>query len=153
MTVDQSSFDLAVRRRTQLTAAIVLAVLACAFALAALIGGTLSAVIVVIGTILTGAALATSLRSWRGATEVWSGSAAPAELHRLVQRSVLPSLPVLLVSFGVTIAVAVPPLSRLFSNSTAAGNARWTDAVLLLSVVLYVFASAGAAFYPLHVRR
>jgi len=56
VTVDQSSFDLAVRRRTQLTAAIVLAVLACAFALAALIGGTLSAVIVVIGTILTGAA-------------------------------------------------------------------------------------------------
>ena len=153
MTLDQSSFDLAGRRRTQLTAAIVLAVLACAFALAAVVGGSLTAVVVVIGTILTVAALVTSLRSWRGAIEVWSGTAAPGELHLLVRRSVLPSLPVLLVSFGVTIGVAVQPLSRLLSNSTAAGNARWTDAVLLLSLVLYVFASAGAALYPLRVRR
>lgn len=153
MSVEQASVVVAARRRVQLMAALVLDVVAFALALAALGGGVLSAVAPVIGVLVTGTALALSRQSWAGAGQVWSGREDPAQLRGLVRRSLWPSLPVLLVSFGVTIAVAVRPASRLFSSSPTTGNASWTDGVLLLSLLFYVLASAGAALYPLRVRR
>lgn len=153
MSVDQSSVVTAARRRVQLTAALVLDVVALALAVAALCGGMLSAIAPVIGTLLTGVALMLSLRSWAGAREVWSGIADPAQLRVLVQRSLWPSLPVLINSFGIILGVGVPPMARIFSNSPTVGNATWTDGVLVASLLLYLFASAGAALCPLRVRR
>jgi len=153
LSIDQASVVAAARRGTQLTAALVLDVIAFALAVAALCGGILSAIAPVIGTLLTGMALTLSLRSWAGAREVWSGNADPSRLRGFVQLSGWPSAPVLLASFGVILGVGVPPLVRVFSNSPTVGNATWTDGVLVGSLLLYLFASAGAALYPLRVRR
>ncbi len=153
MSVDQSSVAIAARRRIQLTAALVVDVVAFVLAVAALAGGRLSALAPLLGTLVTGVALTISLQSWAGARQVWSGNADPARLRGLVQRSNWPSAPVLIASCGVSLGVGVPLLVRVFSGSPAAGNATWSDGVLIASLVLYLFASAGAALYPLRVRR
>jgi hypothetical protein len=153
VTLDQSSIGTARRRRAQLSVALGIAVLACASAVAALIGGSLRAVPVVIGTILTAGALLTSMNSWRAAADVWSGTADPATLHSLTRRSLLPSVPALVISGFVLIFVGVPPGARVFSGSPTNGNGTWPDRVLLVSLALYLIASAGAALYPLRVRR
>ncbi len=153
MTVDPSSVVLAARRRGQLTVVLAIDVLAFALALAALLGGMPMALAPVIGTLVTGAALTISLRSWAGARDVWSGNADPARLRGLMQRSLWPSVPVLLASVGVVVGVCVPSLARVFSSSPTVGNATWTDGVLLSSLLLYVVASAGAARYPLRLGR
>lgn len=153
MSVDQTSVVTGARRITWLRAALVLDVVAFALAVAALCGGSLSAIAPVVGTLLTSMALMLSLRSWSGAREVWSGHADPSRMRALALRSVLPSFPVLLVSVGVTIAVAVPSAARIFSSSTTVGTATWNDGALLVSLLLYLFASVGAALYPLRTGR
>jgi hypothetical protein len=153
VTLDQASVVVAARRRVELSVALVLDVLAFGLAVAALSGGMWRAMAPVIGTLATGVALLLSLRSWAGARAVWTGDADPARLRGLVKRSLWPSVPVLVASFGVAIAVGVPPLTRVFGGSPTAGNATWTDGVLLWSLLLYLFASAGAARYALSLRR
>lgn len=153
ITIDQPSLQLAGRRRVQLAAALAVDVAAFGLAVAALGGGMLSAIAPVIGTILTGIALTLNLTSWVAARGVWSGDGDPSALRGLALRSLWPSTPVLLVSLGVILGVALPPIIRIFSSSHSLGNATWTDGVALGSLVLYLIASAGAALLPLRVRR
>jgi hypothetical protein len=153
VSVDQASVVVAARRRVELTASLVLDVVALGLAVAALSGGLWRALGPVVGTLATGAALTLSLRSWAGARAVWTGHADPARLRGLVQRSLWPAVPVLIASFGVAVGVGIPSLIRVFGGSSTVGNATWTDGVLLWSLLLYLFASAGAARFALSLRR
>lgn len=153
MTIDQTSLEIATRRRRQLRVALVVAGIALLLAVVALIGSARPAIWAVLGTLVTVGLLVLELHSWRQAVGIWTGATHSATLRPLVLRTVIPSLPVLLLSAIIVILVGVQPFGRLVHGPPGLDERRWTDGPLGVALVLYLGASAAAAVFPVRVKR